>query len=165
MPSFLISLERVIEGLHDDEIFCPSNSEAGSEGSFCGLDRPIILQLAGNDIESMIAAGERVQRYVDAIDINLSCPQKCAEMGQYGAFLLQNDLELACAIVKSMVESLVVPVTAKIRLISTDLQQNIAVAIRLQEAGVSALCIHGRFISERDHQVYNFFALFSISNI
>ena len=67
--------ERIICGIHDIEINTQSKA-----------DRPLIIQLAGNNKNEMIKAGLRIQKYVDGIDINFGCPQKCAEYGQYGSF-------------------------------------------------------------------------------
>ena len=42
-------------------------------------DRPLVVQLAGDDVEAMVAAAKRVEGYCDAVDVNLGCPQSCAE--------------------------------------------------------------------------------------
>ena len=51
-------------------------------------DRPLLVQLGGSDFEELRAAALLVQGSCDGIDLNFGCPQRCAEQGRYGAFLL-----------------------------------------------------------------------------
>ena len=47
--------------------------------STCAADRPLIAQLCGNDPGLVLAAGRRLEGLgVDAIDLNLGCPQGIA---------------------------------------------------------------------------------------
>ena len=71
----------------------------------------------------------------DVIDLNLGCPQAIAAKGQYGAFLLEDDPELALRCVRALVAATPRPVSAKIRLQSTN-EATLDVALQLQEAGV-----------------------------
>lgn len=87
--------------------------------STCEEDRPLVAQLCGNDVETMIKAGKMLQDDVDAIDINLGCPQGIARRGHYGSFLL-SEPELIFDIVKGMTESLKVPVFCKIRVLPSE---------------------------------------------
>ena len=76
----------------------------------CAEDRPLIVQICGNCPETMAAAAKQIEDYcntslhgLDAIDINLGCPQKRAQEGHYGSYLLdRRDWELVEAIVASM---------------------------------------------------------------
>ena len=113
-------------------------------------DRPLIAQLGGSDVEKMCAVGRKVQGQVDAVDINLGCPQRCAERGGYGAFLME-DVERVQHLVTTLVARLDVPVTAKIRIWS-DLDRTIAFARMLEDAGIAALCVHGRRREQRHHE-------------
>ena len=55
----------------------------------CKQDRPLVAQLCGNDPEMMVKAAKMIENEVDAIDINLGCPQGIARKGHYGSFLLE----------------------------------------------------------------------------
>lgn len=81
--------------------------------STCAADRPLIAQLAGHDADTMVRAGLLLQSCVDAIDINLGCPQGIARKGRYGAFLLP-DVERVCTIIRALTSELDVPVTCKV---------------------------------------------------
>jgi tRNA-dihydrouridine synthase len=50
-------------------------------------DRPLFIQLSGDDPEKFVNVAKEVERYGDAIDINFGCPQNHAKKGHYGAFL------------------------------------------------------------------------------
>ena len=54
-------------------------------------------------------------------------------------------------LVSSLVACLSVPVTAKIR-IWADVERTVAFARMLEEAGVAALCVHGRRREQRHHE-------------
>ena len=63
--------------------------DGGRAGS---RDRPLVAQLCGDDAPTLVAAAERVVAQsageLDAVDLNLGCPQKIAKKGHYGAYLL-----------------------------------------------------------------------------
>lgn len=113
-----------------------------------GEKRPVCVQIFGSDIESMKVATEKVSMLADVIDINMGCPApKVTKNGDGSRLLL--DLDLAYDIAKTVVEHSCVPVTAKIRL-GWDKDHIVAVetAKRLEEAGVSAITVHGRTRSQ-----------------
>ncbi|KAJ6840442.1 tRNA-dihydrouridine(16/17) synthase [NAD(P)(+)] [Iris pallida] len=71
------------------------------------------------------------------------CPE-----GNYGAFLMDN-MPLIRSLVEKLACNLQVPVSCKIR-IFPDLQDTIAYARMLEEAGCSLLAVHGRTRDEKD---------------
>ncbi|CAN0129930.1 unnamed protein product, partial [Heterosigma akashiwo] len=77
-------------------------------------DRPLLIQICGNDPEKMLETALDLQDHCDGIDINLGCPQGIAKKGNYGAFLLEN-FELLHEIVSTLTANLRVPVTCKVR--------------------------------------------------
>jgi tRNA-dihydrouridine synthase len=105
-------------------------------------DRPLIAQFAGDNADTLIAAARYVEDRVDAIDINLGCPQGIARRGHYGAFLL-DEPDLVVAIVTRLTKELKVPVTCKIRVLPT-LEATLSLARRLEAAGCALLTVHGR---------------------
>ena len=87
-----------------------------------------------------------MQDQVDAVDINMGCPQGIARRGHYGAYLL-SEPDLICHLVREMHDNLKVPVTCKIRLLpdyASDPEKTISLAKRLQDSGCSLLTVHGR---------------------
>lgn len=105
-------------------------------------DRPLVAQFCANDPATFVGAARHVQHAVDAVDLNLGCPQGIARRGHYGAFL-QDDWELLQSIVRAAAESLDVPVWVKIRVFDSE-QRTISYARMLQDAGVSLIAVHGR---------------------
>ena len=113
-------------------------------------DRRLLVQLGGSDPDQCLAAALLVQDYCDGVDVNMGCPQRCAETGGYGAFLMQKP-ERAREIIETLVAHLRKPVTAKIRILP-ELADTIAFAKMLENAGIAALAVHGRLREARQHE-------------
>ena len=137
----MISAKRFVE--------LPSYREAVF--STCGQDRPLIAQFCGDDPETLLKAAQLLQHQVDAVDLNLGCPQGIARKGHYGAFLLE-ERALLRRIVETMSRGLDVPVTCKIRLLPT-MESTIETARTLARAGCKLLTIHGRTKEEKKQKV------------
>ncbi|MDR0493486.1 MAG: tRNA-dihydrouridine synthase family protein [Nitrososphaerota archaeon] len=112
-------------------------------------ERPVSVQLIGNNEDSMIKSVKNVEEFADIIDFNVGCSEKEILQQGYGAFLLSN-LALLERLIRKTVNSTEKPVTVKMR-IGLDAQHIIAVkvAAMLQDAGVSAICIHGRTAQQK----------------
>ena len=108
------------------------------------LDRPLIVQFAGDDPNTVVEAAKHVHHVATAVDLNLGCPQKIAKRGNYGAYLLQ-DQKRVCQVLSAMVKELDCPVTAKIRRLQTD-EETIEMAQAIERTGVSLLTLHGRTV-------------------
>ena len=106
--------------------------------------RPVAGQIFGSDIEAMKYAVEYVGNFVDIVDINFGCPAPKIVKNGDGSRLLQN-LDLLEQIAVEAVKSSKVPVTAKIRK-GWDKNSIVAVEVAkiLENAGISAITIHGR---------------------
>ncbi len=109
------------------------------------FDRPVAIQIYGHNVDSMVRAAQVAEEVnPDFIDINFGCPmKKIIRHGAGAAFLkdLPAMQEMAAAVVKAVK----LPVTAKTRLGWTESDKPIVeAALRLQDAGVAALAIHGR---------------------
>lgn len=108
-------------------------------------ERPIGIQIFGNDIESMKEATRVTERAnPDIIDINYGCPVKKVACKGAGAGILQ-DIPKMVEMTKEIVNSTSLPVTVKTRLGWDDHTKFIVdVAERLQDVGIKAISIHGR---------------------
>ena len=108
-------------------------------------ERPIGIQIFGNDIESMREATEiTAAANPNIIDINYGCPVKKVACKGAGAGILQ-DIPKMVAMTAEIVKSTSLPVTVKTRLGWDDDTKYIEeVAERLQDVGIKGLSIHGR---------------------
>lgn len=116
------------------------------------FDRPAAIQIYGHNISSMVRAAQVAEELQpDFIDINLGCPMKKIVRHGAGAALLR-DLPKMQQMVAEVVKAVKVPVTAKTRL-GWDKNDKpvVEAALRLQDAGIAALAIHGR----TREQLYN----------
>jgi len=87
---------------------------------------------------------------VDAVDLNLGCPQGIARKGHYGAFL-QEDQELIYSLINKLHTELEIPVTAKIRILETR-EKTLEYARNVLKAGASILTVHGRTREMKGHK-------------
>jgi nifR3 family TIM-barrel protein len=108
-------------------------------------ERPIGIQIFGNNIESMKRATEVTSAaQPDIIDINYGCPVKKVAGKGSGAGILQ-DIPKMVEMTKEIVNSTNLPVTVKTRLGWNDETKYIVeVAERLQDVGIKGISIHGR---------------------
>ena len=111
------------------------------------LERPIAIQLFGNDSETIIKAMKIVEKEnqnFDFFDINLGCPVPKVTKAGSGSALLKNPAKLG-QMFKEICASTTKPVTAKIRLGWSDDSINFLENIKtLEEAGIAAIGIHAR---------------------
>jgi len=108
-------------------------------------ERPVGIQIYGNDIEKMVIAAQMAEAArPELIDLNFGCPVKKIAGKGSGSGLLR-DIPKMLEITKAVVKAVKVPVTAKTRL-GWDNESLVIeeVAEQLQDAGIQALCIHGR---------------------
>lgn len=108
-------------------------------------ERPIAVQLFGCDPGVMASAARTAQQQApDFIDINMGCPAPKVAGNGGGSALLKNPV-LAGEIVKSVVKAVDLPVTVKIRSgWDADTVNAVEVAKRCEDAGASAITVHGR---------------------
>ena len=108
-------------------------------------ERPVAIQIYGNEVEPMVEAAKRVEAArPDILDINFGCPVKKVARKGCGAGMLQNIPKLL-EITKAVVDAVKVPVTVKTRLGWDENSKCIVdLAERLQDCGIAALTVHGR---------------------
>lgn len=113
--------------------------------NFDGEIAPISAQIAGADPLKLAEAGRyQVANGAQIVDINMGCPAKKVCKKLAGSALLQ-DLDLVKKLLHAVVEAVDVPVTLKTRLGYENGKENILTVAKIAEdAGISALTIHGR---------------------
>lgn len=110
------------------------------------INKPIIAQICGSDIEKMVYASKQQEEYVDGIDINLGCPQNIAKRGNYGAYL-QQEPEKIYKLIRILHDKITKPISVKIRLLEDDdeiFTKTIYFCQQVQDCGACAITIHGR---------------------
>jgi tRNA-dihydrouridine synthase B len=117
-----------------------------------GFEFPAIAQIAGCEPEIMAEAARlNVDIGAEVIDINFGCPVKKVVNSNAGSALMK-DPDLACKIVKAVVEAVKVPITVKTRMGWCHNSLNAPeLAKRFEEIGIKMITIHGRTRS----QLYN----------
>lgn len=114
---------------------------------FNDSERPISIQIFGNDVDSFVKAAKFIEEnyHPDIIDINMGCPvPKIALKSQAGSALLKDPSKIG-EIVSSVVNNVSIPVTVKIRSGWDSNSINaVEVAKRIEEAGASGIAIHAR---------------------
>ncbi|KAL6777094.1 hypothetical protein ACKKBF_B20195 [Auxenochlorella protothecoides x Auxenochlorella symbiontica] len=109
----------------------------------CDADRPLLAQFCANDPDTLLHAARLVEDQVDAVDLNLGCPQRIARRGRYGAFLM-DDLPLVESLVRALAGGLTrARVTVKIRRFD-EVGRTVAYAAALERAGASLVAVHAR---------------------
>lgn len=108
-------------------------------------ERPIGIQIYGHIPEAMVEAARMAEAAKpDLIDINFGCPvNKIAKRGAGSGMMREPDKMVA--ITEAIVKNVRLPVTVKTRLgWDEDSKIIVELAEKLQDAGISALTIHGR---------------------
>ena len=108
------------------------------------IDRPLIVQFCGSDVDTLVKAITLVKDDCDAVDLNLGCPQNIARRGDYGAFLLE-DTERTLGIIKGILEALPdLSLTVKIRILEKGLDETVKFCKEVEKLGVKMITVHGR---------------------
>ena len=141
----------ITELISAEAVFRNNKKTMDMLGGFDSLNIPVAIQIFGSNPEVM---GEAARKIVDTyhpriIDINMGCPvPKVAVRSEAGAALMK-DLDKVFDIVTSVVNSVNVPVTVKIRSGWDSNSINaVDVARVCEKAGASAISVHGRTRSQ-----------------
>lgn len=108
-------------------------------------ERPFCYQVFDDDPDRMLLAAAKMESFApDIIDINMGCSAKNVSNRGAGAGLLKHPQKIG-KITTSLVSTLRVPVTAKIRLGWDDQTKNyLEIASILVDCGISAITVHAR---------------------
>ncbi|NNJ11873.1 tRNA dihydrouridine synthase DusB [Chloroflexales bacterium ZM16-3] len=108
-------------------------------------ERPLTMQLSGNEPELVAAAAANVEQLgADIIDINCGCPSPKVTGGGHGSALLK-DLPKLGRVLRAVKAAVSVPVTLKFRAGWDDARLNyIETAKIAEDAGIAALALHPR---------------------
>ncbi len=103
------------------------------------------IQIAGCDPKVMGEAAKMCEDFgADIVDINMGCPVKKVVNGYAGSALMKDEL-LATSIIESVVNSVNIPVTLKMRKGWDEKNLNAPkLAVMAESAGVKLITIHGR---------------------
>lgn len=141
----------IVAEMVSDKAICYGSKKTIDMLYMTDFERPLSQQIFGSDVESFKKAAQYIQENMkpDIIDINMGCPvPKVAVSAQAGSALLK-DPDKIYQIVKSVVETVKVPVTVKIRSGWDSNHINAKeVAKVCEKAGASAIAIHGRTRSQ-----------------
>ena len=110
-----------------------------------GEDAPRAVQIAGTDPLQMAEAAKlNADLGAEIIDINMGCPAKKVCKAAAGSALLKDE-PLVASILHTVVTSVDIPVTLKIRTGWSEESKNaVQIAKIAEEHGIQALTIHGR---------------------
>jgi len=114
----------------------------------CPEDRPLVVQICGNEKDLLLKLAKRVEDKCDCIDLNLGCPQQIAKKGNFGAFLAE-DWDLIEDIIRHLSQNISIAISAKIRVFES-LEKTISYAQMLVRAGVDLITVHGRTKEEKN---------------
>lgn len=107
-------------------------------------DRPLGIQLVGNSPEKLLDAALFIEDEYrpELVDVNMGCPARRITGAGCGSALLNSDTTVY-RIISELTDSLETPVTAKIRIHKSE-EKTVKIACLIEEAGASALTVHGR---------------------
>jgi tRNA-dihydrouridine synthase B len=132
---------------------------------FLPSERPVAFQLYDESAVRLVEAAEKaLERRPDIIDINMGCPiRKIANRGA-GAGMLREPEKIA-RLMRTLVNTLPVPITAKIRLGWDEGQQNyLEVCQAIEENGGAMIAVHARTRSQGYRTPANWEAIAEITN-
>ncbi len=114
---------------------------------FDKIEHPVGLQIAGSDPEKLSEAAKLGEEYgYDEINLNLGCPSRKVQEGNFGACMMK-DLDLVEKCLSKIKESVKIPVTVKCRigLDNDDPYQVLPNFIeRIKEIDIDTFIIHAR---------------------
>ncbi|MCB9362553.1 tRNA-dihydrouridine synthase family protein [Candidatus Woesearchaeota archaeon] len=115
----------------------------------CEEERPVAIQLFGQDPDVLAKAVPLLEPYADVIDFNMGCPDKHVMQQGCGSTLLLEEQKVV-RLLTAMRGATKKPLTAKIRIgIDYPLHDEIlSLVVAMESTGIDALAIHARTASQ-----------------
>lgn len=134
----------VYSEMTSSEAVVRKNVKSIERGFTCEREKPMGIQLMGSVPANLAASAFFLQeRYMpELIDVNFGCPAQGVIKNGCGSELLKKP-ELIGKIVKSLSDSLEVPLTAKIRILGSR-DETLKIAKIIERSGADAITVHGR---------------------
>ena len=114
---------------------------------FDEIEHPVALQIAGSDPKTLSQAAVIGEQYgYDEINLNIGCPSKRVQAGNFGACLMA-DPKLVSECVESIKEKVKIPVTIKCRIAIDDYNPDEMLTEFVEttkKTGISTYIIHAR---------------------
>ncbi|XP_076861707.1 uncharacterized protein LOC143514426 isoform X4 [Brachyhypopomus gauderio] len=144
--------------------FLRSGKARDSELTTDNSDRPLIIQFAARDAQTLANAACLVAPFSDGVDLNCGCPQRWAMAEGYGACLINNPQLVKDMVrhVRSQLDNPNYAVSIKIR-VHRDVRRTVDLCQKAEAAGVSWITVHGRTPDER-HQPVHYEAIRTIKD-
>jgi tRNA-dihydrouridine synthase 2 len=108
----------------------------------------LIFQILTNDSSTAVRAVEKILPLASAVDLNCGCPESFATSRGAGSALM-SDPQTVADIVAALRRNFSVPVSVKHR-IDKDVNKSIQFAVACQNAGASAVALHGRLREQKN---------------
>lgn len=118
-------------------------------------EKQVAVQIFGHEAKVLAYQASWIEQQmgdtIAFIDVNMGCPaRKITAKGDGGA--LMKDYRLASSIISAISQAVQLPVTAKMRLgFEIGDNQSLMFAKALEQAGASALAVHGRYVKQLYH--------------
>ncbi len=109
-------------------------------------EKPVGIQIFGTNLDNIGKSCRILQDKANLIDLNLGCPVHKVTCTGAGAALLEKPEKLG-EIVRTMVANSSIPITVKMRRVES-YEETIKIAKIIQNAGASALTLHGRTVPQ-----------------
>ncbi|XP_060745418.1 B-cell receptor-associated protein 29-like isoform X2 [Tachysurus vachellii] len=135
--------------------FIRSAKARDSELTTNSSDRPLIIQFAATEAQTLATAAGLVAPFSDGVDLNCGCPQRWAMAEGYGACLMNKPQVVKDMVrhVRNQVDKPNYAVSVKIR-IHKDVRKTVDLCQKAEAAGVSWITVHGRTSDERHQPVH-----------
>jgi tRNA-dihydrouridine synthase 2 len=121
----------------------------------------LVLQIGTSNGDRAAQVAQKMEQDIDGIDVNMGCPKSFSLKGGMGAALLSHPNKIV-DILSKLKASVKIPVTCKIRLLSS-LEKTIELVRTIEKTGVEAIGVHGRTKDQRPNHSNNTDAIRIIS--